>query len=120
MAHLTVFSGSMPSSALAATASASFSDGKFKGHDVVPLKKQGKSTFLELTLTEGQNREIRRLMARVGHKVLKLQRVKFGPIRLGRLKKGEYRELTRDEITRLEEMVERNTAEGREAKPDQG
>ena len=88
-----------------------FSDGKFKVHDVKPVRRQGKSTFLEVTLTEGQNREIRRLMARVGHKVISLQRIKFGPIRLGRLKAGEYRELTRDEVTRLESMVARNAAE---------
>ena len=88
-----------------------FADGKFKVHGVEALKRQGKSTFLELTLTEGQNREIRRLMARIGHKVLTLQRVQFGPIRLGKLKPGEYRELTRDEIDRLEALVQRNTAE---------
>ena len=88
-----------------------FADGKFKVHGVEAIKRQGKSTFLELTLTEGQNREIRRLMARIGHKVLTLQRVQFGPIRLGKLKPGEFRELTRDEIERLEGLVERNAAE---------
>ena len=88
-----------------------FADGKFKVHDVKALKKQGKSTYLELTLTEGQNREIRRLMARIGHKVLTLQRVQFGPIRLGKLKPGEFRELTRDEIDRLEALVQRNRDE---------
>ena len=89
-----------------------FADGKFKVHDVKALKRQGQSTHLELTLTEGQNREIRRLMARIGHKVLTLTRTQFGPIRLGKLKAGEYRELTRDEIERLEALVERNTAGG--------
>ena len=85
-----------------------FAEGRFKVHDVKPLKKQGKSTFLELTLTEGQNREIRRLMARIGHKVMTLERVAFGPFRLGRLKPGEFRELRADEVERLEALVARN------------
>ena len=85
-----------------------FAEGRFKVHDVKPIKKQGKSTFLELTLTEGQNREIRRLMARIDHKVMTLQRTRFGPLRLGKLKPGEYRELTADEVERLEALVARN------------
>ena len=85
-----------------------FADGRFKVHDVKPLKKQGKSTHLELTLTEGQNREIRRLMARIGHKVISLERVAFGPLRLGKLKSGEFRELRADEVERFEALVARN------------
>ena len=85
-----------------------FADGRFKVHDVKPLKKQGKSTYLELTLTEGQNREIRRLMARIGHKVISLERVAFGPLRLGKLKSGEFRELRADEVERFEALVARN------------
>ena len=85
-----------------------FADGRFKVHDVKPLRKQGKSTFLELVLTEGQNREIRRLMARIGHKVITLQRVAFGPLYLGKTKPGEFRELRADEVERFEAMVARN------------
>lgn len=85
-----------------------FSEGKFKVHDVKPVKRQGQSTFLEVTLTEGQNREIRRLMARIGHKVMTLQRVAFGPIQLGRVKVGKFRMLRNDEIEKLESIVARN------------
>jgi len=43
------------------------------------------STLLEMVLTEGQNREIRRLLAKMGHKVLRLVRIAIGPVKLGKL-----------------------------------
>ncbi len=89
-----------------------FTDGRFKAESVRPLKKQGKSTFLEIRLREGKNREVRRMLARIGHKVMKLQRVGFGPIRLGRVKTGEYRELRPEEVRALQELV-RKTSVGR-------
>jgi len=59
------------------------------------------STFLEVVLREGKNREIRRLFARLGHKVLRLKRLAVGPVRLGNLQPGEFRPLTREEIRAL-------------------
>lgn len=61
-----------------------------------------RSTLLEMTLDEGRNREIRRLLARLGHKVQKLSRVAVGPIRLGDMPPGAVRPLTRDEVRKLE------------------
>ncbi len=87
-----------------------FSEGKFKAESVRPLKKQGNSTFLEVRLREGRNREIRRLLAKVGHKVMKLQRVAFGPIRIAKLRPGEFRELRPAEITALRELVKKTSA----------
>ena len=55
---------------------------------------QKDSTWLEIVLREGMNREIRRLLARVGHKVLRLVRVSVGPVRLGKLPPGSVRPLT--------------------------
>lgn len=86
-----------------------FTEGKFKVHDIRPVKKQGQSTWVEITMTEGQNREIRRLLARKGHKVMKLQRIGFGPIRLGRVPLGQFRELRRDELGKLFELLEKTT-----------
>jgi 23S rRNA pseudouridine2605 synthase len=60
------------------------------------------STWLEITLSEGMNREIRRLFARVGHKVLRLVRVEVGPIKLGKLPPGVARPLTPEEIQALQ------------------
>jgi 23S rRNA pseudouridine2605 synthase len=59
------------------------------------------STVLEMVLREGKNREIRRLLARVGHKVLRLTRVAVGPVRLGTLPSGAVRRLTPDEVKAL-------------------
>ncbi|MEZ6121673.1 MAG: pseudouridine synthase [Planctomycetaceae bacterium] len=82
-----------------------FSEGFFRFHSVKILKRQGKSTFLELELREGKNREIRRLLARAGHKVIDLQRIAFGPVRLGPLEVGRCRELHLDEVKELYAFV---------------
>lgn len=79
-----------------------FTEGKFRVRDVRRIKSSLKSTILELVLTEGQNREVRRLFARVGHKVMKLKRVAFGPLRLGELVTGAYRPLTTAELKMLQ------------------
>ncbi len=60
-----------------------------------------KSTVLEIVLNEGRNREIRRLLARVGHKVLRLKRVAIGGVRLKDLVPGDFRRLTDDELKLL-------------------
>jgi len=64
-----------------------------------------KSTVLEMVLEEGRNREIRRVLAKIGHKVLRLERVAVGPIRLGTLAPGECRPLARQEVQALRAAV---------------
>ncbi len=56
---------------------------------------------MEMTLTEGKNREIRRMCEAVGLEVIRLKRLAIGPVRLGMLKTGEYRELKKEEINAL-------------------
>ncbi|TWT35837.1 Ribosomal large subunit pseudouridine synthase B [Posidoniimonas corsicana] len=65
-----------------------------------------KSTLLEVVLDEGRNREIRRVLAAMGHKVQKLTRVAHGPVKLGEMPAGAYRPLTRDEVKALRQCVE--------------
>lgn len=56
---------------------------------------------IELTIHEGRNRQVRRMCAAVGHPVLELERVGFGPLRLDGLKPGAHRRLTAVEVERL-------------------
>ena len=73
--------------------------------DALRVKRRlAKSTEMEMVLSEGRNREIRRVLARVGHKVLKLKRIALGPLRLGKLQPGEYRELTAAEVRSLRQI----------------
>jgi 23S rRNA pseudouridine2605 synthase len=64
--------------------------------------RQKNSTILEMVLDEGRNREIRRLLSRLKHKVQRLRRVAVGPLRLGDLPRGAVRPLTRQEVQALE------------------
>jgi len=64
-------------------------------------KGQEQTTKLVLTLREGRNRQVRKMCAAVGHPVRRLVRVRMGPIALGSLRPGEWRELTTAEITKL-------------------
>jgi len=87
-----------------------FAEGKFRVQEAYVVKVRGKSALVELMLAEGHNRELRRLFARVGHKVMQLKRVGFGPIKLGSLPLGEYRELRRDELGSLLGLAGTTTA----------
>ena len=74
--------------------------GGLAAHSVDVLKRSNRETHLAIELTEGQNREIRRLLAATGHDVSRLLRVAFGGIELGTLAPGKWRELAREEIAR--------------------
>jgi len=65
---------------------------------VIIRKRSRRETHLILALTEGKNREIRRLLAAVGHEVTRLKRVSFGRLELGDLAPGRWREVTEDEL----------------------
>ncbi len=65
------------------------------------LKRDREKTTIYMELREGRNRQIRRMMQRVGHPVKKLRRVKFGPIQLKGLAVGEWRELMSAELRTL-------------------
>jgi 23S rRNA pseudouridine2605 synthase len=81
------------------------SEGKVQARSVKRGKPQGNSTWLRIVLTEGKNREIRRMLAKLDHKVMKLRRVAIGPIKLDKLPKGKARRVSMDELTELKKFV---------------
>jgi len=72
------------------------------------VKKVGKATensWLEITIYEGRKHQVKRMLDAVGHPVLKLKRVRFGPIALGDLPTGQYRYLTDREANAVRELA---------------
>ncbi len=65
------------------------------------VKGNAGSTLVEITIHEGKNRQVRKMFAAVGNPVQQLERIAIGPIRLGHLKEGHYRKLTREEVEYL-------------------
>ena len=68
-------------------------------------RSRGNRTLLSVTLREGQNREIRRMLARVGLKVRELERVAIGPLRAGELKPGQFKLLGKKDVEKLRAAV---------------
>lgn len=64
-------------------------------------KGRQQTTKLTITLREGRNRQVRRMCAQIGHTVRKLARVRMGPIKLGDLRPGRWRDLTAVEVEKL-------------------
>jgi 23S rRNA pseudouridine2605 synthase len=83
------------------------SEGHVRARRVKRLKMQGESTWLRIVLSEGKNREIRRMLARLGHKVLRLRRTALGQVELGRLPSGKARRLSGPELAELRRAAER-------------
>jgi pseudouridine synthase len=65
----------------------------------------GGTTRLRLTFTEGRKHEVKRYCEALGHRVVRLRRVAFGPIELGRLRPGQWRTLTPREVAQLRATV---------------
>ena len=70
----------------------------------VPIMFDGKCTKLEITITEGRNREIRKMFEAIGKIVVFLKRTKIGDLELGNLARGGHRELTLEEIEYLKTL----------------
>ncbi|MEO2083400.1 MAG: pseudouridine synthase [Desulfurobacteriaceae bacterium] len=71
--------------------------------DVKLLKpsRTGRNTYVQITIDQGKNRVVRRFFDRFDHGVLRLKRVAIGPLKLGDLPRGHYRELAPEEVKRL-------------------
>jgi pseudouridine synthase len=77
-------------------------DGPTRPAQVIRIRDSGRYTFFEITITEGRNRQVRRMVEALGAKVLKLVRTGIGTIRIGDLQIGKYRALSDREIRELE------------------
>ncbi len=74
---------------------------KYRFNGVRVERKTGKNTILHVSLTEGKKRQIRILCKALGHPVVKLARVAYGPLKLSRLQPGDYRHLAPKEVKAL-------------------
>ena len=74
------------------------SDGPTRPARVERLRDSGKYTHMQLTIGEGRNRQVRRMVEAVGSKVIKLTRVAIGPVRIADLQIGKWRHLTAAEV----------------------
>ena len=97
------------------------SDGPTRPAEVRRLRDGAKHTFIEIVLTEGRNRQVRRMIEAAGSRVLKLVRTAIGPVRIGDLAIGKWRMLTEEEVAALGGRVRppapatSNTSEARPA-----
>jgi 23S rRNA pseudouridine2605 synthase len=81
-------------------------DGPARPSAVRILGHANASTWLSVTFREGRYREVKRYCKALGHPVLRLRRVQFGPLRLGDLPPGRTRALTPSELGRLENLLD--------------
>jgi 23S rRNA pseudouridine2605 synthase len=81
------------------------SEGKVRAKRARIVNRQGQATMLELVLAEGKKREIRRMLSKLGHKVMSLNRIAVGPIGLKGLSVGECRPLSRHEVELLRKVA---------------
>ena len=89
------------------------------------LDQQPGRVVLQMTITEGKNRQIRRMCEAVGLEVARLKRTYIGPVKLGMLQPGEYRELTPAELSAIRGYMNkavnrRQNAEGEKAAAELG
>jgi len=85
-------------------------DGMTSPAMVKKIKKAEANSWLEVTIREGRKHQVKRMLESVGHPVIKLTRVKMGPLSLGNLGSGEFRFLTDREANALRELVEQRVA----------
>ncbi|HDP69569.1 MAG TPA: rRNA pseudouridine synthase [Actinobacteria bacterium] len=87
-------------------------DGRTYPADVKLIKEGKEKSVIEITISEGRKRQIRRMFKAIGHDVIKLKRVKYGPLSLEGLKLGQCRRLTDLEIQSLLKAVNSEQGKG--------
>ncbi len=87
------------------------SEGKTAPAVITVIHRDREKTMLEITLREGRNREIRRMLAKTGHRVRRLSRIRMGKLSTRKLPLGACRPLTPDEVRYLYKLAEGVTTE---------
>jgi 23S rRNA pseudouridine2605 synthase len=85
-------------------------DGMTSPASVKKVRKVEANSWLEITIREGRKHQVKRMLESVGHPVIKLMRIRMGPLSLGALEPGEFRFLTDREANALRELVEQRVA----------
>jgi pseudouridine synthase len=80
-------------------------DGKARVTSVQMLRQKERNSWIQVVVTEGRNRLVKRMFSAIGHSVLKLKRVQYGPIQLGDLPFGQFRYLTPEEMAKLKKLM---------------
>ena len=68
------------------------------------LSQQNLFTDMLITIHEGRNRQVRKMVEQIGHQVVMLRRIRFGPLKLGDLPRGMWRPLTSEELDQLQQL----------------
>jgi len=105
LAHRLTVTGQVERRALTELRAGVSIDDRQVAAEVEVIKRQEDKTVLELTVWEGRHHLVKRLLEKIGHPVLKLKRIGFGPLRLGRLARASYRLLTAPEMAALRQIV---------------
>jgi len=79
-------------------------DGEAKAISCSLIRQKEKNSWVRVVVTEGRNHLVKRMFSAIGHTVLKLKRVEYGPIQLGGLPFGQFRTLTPEEIEKLKRI----------------
>lgn len=87
-------------------------DGKASVVSVEVIRRREKNSWIQVVVTEGRNRLVKRLFSAIGHSVLKLKRVQLGPFQLGDLPFGQFRYLRAMEIAKLKKLIVRSSELG--------
>lgn len=80
-------------------------DGMTRPAEVLRVRDTESKTFLEITISEGRNRQVRRMVEAIGSLVMKLVRIRLGPLRLEGLAAGKWRHLTEAELQHLRSIA---------------
>lgn len=80
-------------------------DGRMTSHAKAKiLSQQNLFTDMLITIHEGRNRQVRKMVEQIGHQVVMLRRIRFGPLKLGDLPRGMWRPLTDEELNQLRQL----------------